>query len=238
MNTHNTTQTLNQKPIDTIVLDMDGTLYMLQRYGSKDKTSSYKKSELAEAVKKNAIVFLAEISGNNKEECQTVINELIATGISLSLYFKKNYLIERDVYFDRVWDIDPNGKIVSGHKWGELIVNLRCSGIKVFLLTSAPRIWQRKVFEVLNIQENNFNMVHTAENHLHKWEILEQIIKRKNPKTIISIGDQFESDIAPALERGCQATQVTNPQNTWKILNDILKQSKKDGCKTKTDNRY
>lgn len=232
MTAENYKEQLHLSSIKIVVLDMDGTLYNLIREDTEDEISGYKGSKLAQAVRENAIKFLSERTDTDEEQSTQIINDLITNHSPLSIFMQQNFNVSSEKYFDEIWNIDPKDIILSSHQWGNTIADLRDSGIEVILLTAAPRVWTKNVFSTLGLRVGDFENVFTAEQHFDKGEILDRIIADQNPRRIISIGDQYESDILPALERGCQIKQVNSPEDTWKILNDILDQTYQNETKT------
>ena len=99
------------------------------------------------------------------------------------------------------------------------MAELANQNIELILLTQAPQVWQKNVFAFLKLQ-NIFAEIHTGENYLHKTDIFPLIAQTRNPKTVLSIGDQLHTDITPAAEQGFHVFHVTSPKDLLKLINN------------------
>ncbi len=198
--------------IKTAIFDMDGTIYQLD--GDND---GFINSTLHKIIKRNTINYFSRKENISPEEAILLIQEINTKHSHMSLYVADHYHISRKDFFDQVWDIEPQGIVSNFRDSIEVLKELSKTGIELILVTQAPSIWQNKVFTLMGIQ-NVFKQVITAENFLNKTEVFPNIAKGLNPKTVIAIGDQLDSDIAPAQELGFYTFHVKSPNDLLKLL--------------------
>jgi hypothetical protein len=191
--------------IQTIIFDMDGTLYELD-----GKNNGYRGSTLEKRVLTNANNFVVKRLGCPPNKVGLVIRKGLKDTIGLSHFISKKYKISRPFYFQNVWNIDPNG-IVKNYKQSVKIVRkLALNKYRLILLTSAPRVWQKKVMQLLGIQ-SLFKKIYTKEEFNKKSDIFKHLSKVYEPKTILSVGNQFDTDIKPAKIVGMKSFLVSSP---------------------------
>ncbi|MEK7518150.1 MAG: hypothetical protein AAB583_06430 [Patescibacteria group bacterium] len=66
-----------------------------------------------------------------------------------------------------------------------------------------------------------FESIYTGEQFGHKGEILTLLAGRYKPENIISVGDQYQTDLEPAQKLGMRTFQAKNSKNLKQLL-DIL----------------
>ena len=203
---------LSEGKIKTIVFDMDGTIYQLD-----GDDNSFKNSSLHQKVKENTLKFFSEKEGVSKEEAQKIVDEINSKNIFPSTYAAEKYNITRKDFFDIVWNIDPNSIVTNYEEAIKVISEIAKMNIELILLTQAPRIWKNNVFAFLKINDI-FAETYTGEEYMHKTEMFPKIAKSRNPLTVLSIGDQIETDIAPAKEQGFYTFHVNSPKDLLKLI--------------------
>lgn len=196
------------------IFDMDGTLYQLD-----GENNGFSGSTLERSILENALRFVMEKEECSSADAEGIINEGIRNPIGLSKFLANRYSISRSDYFNRAWDINPEG-VVSYDQ--ELIDNLRQlvrrnPGTKYVLVSSAPAIWVGKVLEYLGIKDC-FELCITAEKFGSKDEVFRMFAVRYYPGSVISIGDQEKTDIIPAQKLGMTAYKVNGPSDTTKVI--------------------
>ncbi len=193
---------------------MDGTIYQLDGDGK-----SFGSSSLDKNVKANAINFFANQEQITTEQATELYDNLVKSKIWPSVYAAEKYSISRTDFFNIVWDINPNSIVINYEDAVKVIKELSQNGVELILLTQAPKIWQNKVFIMLGINDL-FSEIYTAENYIHKPEIYSEIKSKRDPQTILAIGDQLETDIVPAIEQGFHTFHVTSPNDLLQLIQD------------------
>lgn len=195
------------------LFDMDGTLY--QHDG---ENGTFKNSTLYKKVIENSIEFVI-----NKENCgfetasKLVQQALVTDTIGVSNFMAKRYGITRADFFDIVWNMDPEKIIKNPEIQVQTVNEIAKRGKRLFLLTGAPRVWMENVLKFLDLGEV-FERKFNGEMFGKKDEIFESLAKEFNPNTIISIGDQFETDLKPARALGMSIFEVKDPTDLQKLI--------------------
>lgn len=203
---------IREGKIKTIVFDMDGTIYQLD-----GENNGFKKSSLHKNVKQNTLRYFAEKEGVSPEEAQSIVDDINKLGVFPSVYAANKYKITRKDFFDNVWNIDPQAIVTNYQNAVEVITKLAEQNIELILLTQAPKIWQTNVLTFLNIN-NLFSTIRTGEEYMEKIEILTEISKTRQPHTVLAVGDQIETDIAPAKELGFHTFHVNSPNDLLQLV--------------------
>jgi FMN phosphatase YigB (HAD superfamily) len=153
-----------------------------------------------------------------KPEAETIIQEALNTDtIGISNFLAKRYGITRANYFDVAWNINPEDVVKNFETQQQVIKQLSGLQKRLFLLTGAPRVWMENVLRFLGL-ESDFDRKFNGEMFADKTEVFESLSKEFNPGKILSIGDQFESDLKPAAELGMQILQVKSPEDLKRLL--------------------
>lgn len=208
----NSSETNQEPKIQTIILDMDGTLYQLDGI-----ESGFKGSRLEKTIQDNVLSMVINREGFAQEEAQSLIDSLKSEHISFSSHFSERYGITRTDYFNQVWDIDP-AKIVSNFEVAVAVVKeLKQNNINLILLTQAPKIWQERVIRFLNL-EDVFCQTYSADDFFSKSEMFESLAATIDPQTMLSAGDQYRTDIEPAQALGIKGLLITSPGDLRLLL--------------------
>jgi len=200
--------------IKTTIFDMDGTIYQLD-----GDNNGFKNSSLHKKVKENTLKFFAEKEGVSQEEAQKIIDGINSKNVFPSTFAAERYNITRKDFFDEVWNIDPNSIVTNYEDAIKVISEIAKTDIEMILLSQAPRVWKNNVFAFLNINDI-FAEAYTGEEYMHKTEMFPKIAKSRNPLTVLSIGDQIETDITPAKEQGFYTFHVNSPKDLLKLIQD------------------
>lgn len=191
---------------------MDGTLYQLDGEGG-----TFKNSTLFKTVILNSVQFVQNKEAINKEVAEEIIKEALKDSIGISNILSKRYGITRASYFDVAWNIDPK-KVIKNFEGPKLAIpKLKRNGKRLFLLTAAPRVWMENVIKELGL-ESEFERKINGEMFGKKDEVFESLAKEFDPRTITSIGDQFETDLKPAIRLGMSIFKIDNPTDFFKFI--------------------
>ena len=200
---------------DVYIFDMDGTLYQLD--GERNRFSG---SSLEKAVLENAKRFIIQMEVVSDEIAEEILRAALQDEIGISRFLFNRYGITRTDYFNTVWNLDPEGKVVNFERSVRAIkaIKEQCPSCKLVLLTSAPKVWAEKVLTFLGLS-NDFELVYSGEQFGKKDEVFAMIIGRYKGN-ITSIGDQNETDILPAKRLGMDSLLVTTPDDLELLLID------------------
>jgi HAD superfamily hydrolase (TIGR01549 family) len=189
------------------IFDMDGTLYRFDKGRGQEFTASRFYSDL----KNNVYGFFMARRGMDREQAITEyerIKDKYKGEISLGV--EAEYRIDRYGFFVETWGtLDPAEYIEANEALPEVLNALRG---KIALLTAAPLVWAVKVLAHLNLEEAFGDVVYTGEPDLRKPnpQAFQQIADDFGVEVsqVFSIGDQEESDIAPAQAIGMRTVRV------------------------------
>lgn len=194
------------------IFDMDGTLYK-----HDGDAGTFKNSSLHKKVILNSLQFVLQKEGGSVQVAQEIIDQGLKDSIGISNVLSKRYGINRSDYFDITWNINPKEIIKEFEIQRDTVLKLNKLGKRLFLLTGAPKVWMENVMAELDLNEI-FERKFNGEMFGKKDEIFELLAKEFDPKTILSIGDQFDSDLAPAQNLGMNIFQVTDPRDLLKLI--------------------
>lgn len=199
------------KYTEIIVFDMDGTLYQLD-----GENGTFKNSTLFNNVIANSIEFVMTKEGCERPLAEKLIELGLKDDIGISNTLSKRYGISRSEYFDIAWNIDPK-KVI--HDFGTSVATikkLKSDGKMLILLTAAPRVWMENVITELGLVDH-FERKYNGEMFETKNQIFETLVKEFGSNTILSVGDQFETDLAPAQKLGIGIFQVKRPEDLLRL---------------------
>jgi len=202
-----------------VVFDMDGTLYQLD--GEKN---GYSGSTLENKVLDKALKFIIAREKCSEIEAEKIRSLGLVDQVGLSAYLAQRYNITRREYFDDVWNLDPKEIIQDYEPSVATISRLTNPNVKLVLLTSAPRVWAKRVLEYLGL-ESRFESFYTGEDFDIKDDVFKMLSQRYSPGNVISVGDQQTTDILPAQAYGLSTLLIQKPTDVSKILEMLDTQS-------------
>ena len=213
-----------ERPV--LIADMDGTLQLLLQEDETLESAGWQGSKLRAAVNANLLSYVMRMDVEKKKnlnisdrEAARIVAEAKAYGRGLSAYFVDRYGVTRSEYFEIVWDIQPEGIIdvedfVAITALRKYIKERRdVDNPRLILLTAAPKIWAERVIKYLGA-EDLFEVIRTGETYGEKDEIFRILAGKYKVKRIITIGDQQDTDIDPAVNLGMTGIKVDGPKDT------------------------
>lgn len=196
-----------------LIFDMDGTLY--QQDGDN---GTFTNSSLFKKVMENSAKFVINRERCTKKRAEELVQKALVTDtIGISSFMADRYGITRAEFFDVVWNIDP-AKILRGFNTQKKIIKkLKANDLRLFLLTGAPRIWMENVLNFLGII-NLFERKYNGEMFGKKDEIFNKLVNEFDPKCLLSIGDQFDSDLKPAQDLKIAILEIKKPNDLLQLI--------------------
>lgn len=198
---------MNLKGIDVVIFDLDGTLYQLD---GDDNT--IKNSTLIKIVQNNSIDFVIKREEILREQAEKIIEEAMKDEIGISAFLSRRYGITREEYFRDAWNINPEVVLLNHENTTNIIRRLKKQKKNLILLTAAPAVWRDNVLKYLEITDC-FCQLFSGENFRSKQEIFEKLSLDFSPGSILSVGDQYLTDIEPASNLGMRTFEVKNPMD-------------------------
>lgn len=198
---------MNLKGIDVVIFDLDGTLYQLD---GDDNT--IKNSTLIKIVQNNSIDFVIKREEILREQAEKIIEEAMKDEIGISAFLSRRYGITREEYFRDAWNINPEVVLLNHENTTNIIRRLKKQKKNLILLTAAPAVWRDNVLKYLEITDC-FSQLFSGENFRSKQEIFEKLSLDFSPGSILSVGDQYLTDIEPASNLGMRTFEVKNPMD-------------------------
>ncbi len=198
--------------LEIYIFDMDGTLYELD-----GDEGSFSGSSLMNRVIANSIDFVSQKEDCGLYKARKIIEEAMRDKVGISNVLSQKYGITRQDVFGNTWNIDPKNIIKQSSDATNTILKLKQSNKRLFLLTGAPKIWMNNVLNELNLT-SIFERKISGENFQRKEEIFESLVNEFEPDSMISIGDQIQTDIIPAAKFGINTFLVTKPGDLLKLI--------------------
>ena len=200
------------KEQNRFIFDMDGTLYQFD----KGQRQTFTASRFYTDLRNNVYSFFMARQGISSEEAMAEyerIKEQYNGEVSLGV--EAEFGIDRYEFFENTWNFNPEGYIEKDKDLPEMLDQLKG---RVALLTAAPRVWAVNVLAYLDIDNAFEGRLYTGEPDDRKPNprVFQRIADDFSvPATsVFSIGDQEESDIAPAKSLGMKAVLIGSSQNT------------------------
>lgn len=181
-----------------LILDLDGTLYRLR---SPDGT--FDRSDFNVALQRRAVAFIGRHLQVTPRAAQRIFAEARQHG-NVSMALEQRYSIDRYDWFADVWNLDPADFIAPAA--ADLADRLRQFAGQCVVLTAGPRIWATAALRYLGIAEVLGGRLITGEPDIRKPDLAvfrqaARLLARR-PDSLVSIGDQHHTDIAPARQLG------------------------------------
>ena len=196
---------------------MDGTLYTMN-----EVNNIYKGSLLEANILKNCINFVAKKENISVEKASEIVHDFYKDDENLSVFLSQRYNISRQEYFENVWDVHPEN-IFAKKDVADIVYAVKENVEKIVLISSSPKIWVYRVLKYLDVFDK-FERIYTAEDALAKADIYRSYIGKFKPSEMLSVGDQYHSDIAPAREMGMNAIQVFRIREDLERALDFVRQ--------------
>jgi len=188
-----------------LIFDVDGTLYQFPG-------GSFSNSPLKKLVRENVLLLIQKHLSVTAQKSLDIFNKIENKyGETLSIGFEKEFGINRNEYFNFVWNIPANLVLKKDPTLRPLFLNLQKS-FTLLVLTDAPRTWILNVLNYLDIIDLFEDNIITGESNIRKefGNAFENILKIKKikPEDCLSIGDQEKTDIIPAKQLGIKTIYI------------------------------
>lgn len=202
-----------------VILDMDGTIYPLDGENAGFKNSS-KERHLTESF----VDFIQSHEPDlSREQALSIFQTSLLDKIGPSVFFAHRYSLNRADIFSAIWNkLNPN--VIVGQANSDVertLMNIRQEACILLLLTAAPAIWQKTVFDHLHISNLEFDDVMTTEDFLTKEDFFSQLALASGDLHVTSVGDTAHSDIEPAQKMGFSTIHI-NGHTSFEEVPELL----------------
>jgi len=205
-----------------LIFDMDGTLYTF-------KEGSFSKSVLRKKVLENASHYIAKKLNKSKSETRDILEYIeVKYGEDISLALEKEYGINKNDYFNVVWNISAKGIVKRKPRLREFLLKIR-EKYSYALVSDAPIIWMMNVLKELDVEDIFKNKIYSGEGRLRKvfgnslqFVASELMFK---PENCIVVGDQENTDIVQAKNNGMLAVLISEHEKITEadyVIKDIF----------------
>lgn len=200
------------KKAEGIIFDMDGCLYSFD----KGTSQTFGQSQFSRELHRNIVAFFQNRFELDPEEALKSYRDFSRRfNGEISLGLEQECDVSRGEYFAATWNINPQ-KFVE--RYERLIPALGRLSIRRGLLSAAPRIWVDKVLNHLDVKDLFEPAIFSGDPNIRKPhpEAFLQVARFWGvpPESLISIGDQEETDILPAKQLGMATVRVGKDSET------------------------
>ncbi len=205
-----------------IIFDMDGTLYSF-------KEGSFNKSGLRKKILNNAKLYITKNLYKSKEEAKVILEYIEKKyGEDISIALEKEFGIDKNNYFNIVWNIPAKGIVAKNSRLRKFLLGLKTK-YSCAIVSDAPIIWINNVLKELNIKDIFKDNIYSGEGKIRKkfgnsFQFVASELKF-NPKNCIVVGDQEDTDVIQAKKNGMTAVLVSDKKRLTKadyIINNIF----------------
>ncbi len=198
------------KKIETVVFDMDGTLYNFP------DGATFTQTPFGQAIGRNVERFIGQEFELDEAAAQERATELsVQFNGEMSLGLEQTFGIDRMRFFAETWDLDPREFIVGRPDLRTALESIDSAELRV--LSAAPRIWVDRALGFLGVLDMFEDRIFTGEPDIRKPlpEAFRRAIGAKvvDPARTVSIGDQEHTDILPARLVGMKTVRIA-PKGT------------------------
>jgi FMN phosphatase YigB (HAD superfamily) len=192
--------------IGFVILDMDGTLFVLGGEGKKTMTSD------PQYINRTRQFIMNHEVVEDESEANCILASVRGEDGGVSLGLSERYNIPRKEVRHFVWDMDLEGIVKNFELQVQAVRMLAAQGKTMILLTSAPPIWTEKVLNYLNLTDV-FRRRYDGDMYPEKKDAFRYLARKFDPAHTVSIGDQMDTDIIPAHNVGMHVFLVTSPES-------------------------
>ncbi len=170
-----------------ILFDMDWTLYSFDNW-------KHKWSKLEKQVEKNAFNLLQILS--KKNDCIKIFNQIKKDyWESFSIAFEKIFWLEKQKYFENVWDINPKWLIDNNRNVVDVFSYLKWLWFELYIVSESPLIWINRVLTFLQVN-NLLSWIYSWQWNERKsnWLLYNKVVN-EIWTWYFMIWDQIDSDV-------------------------------------------
>lgn len=201
---------------------MDGTLYNF-------KEGSFNQSRLRKKVLENAKLYIAKSLNKSNTEAENILKYIEEKyGEDISVALEKEFGIDRNTYFNVVWNVPAKGIVEKNSRLRKFLLELGME-YGYALVTDAPIVWVNNVLEALGIRDVFEGRIYSGEGSIRKgfgdsfqFVASELMFELEN---CIVVGDQEDTDIVQAKKNGMIAVLVANqakPTEADYVIRDVF----------------
>lgn len=207
------------RKIETVVFDMDGTLYNFP------DGATFTQTPFGQAIGRNVERFIGQEFELDEVAAQKRAAELSAQfDGEMSLGLEQTFGVDRMRFFAETWDLDPAEFVVGRPDLRATLESVDTAELRV--LSAAPRIWVDRVLGFLGIADVFEGRIFTGEPDIRKPspEAFRRALGEKaiDPSLSLSIGDQEKTDIVPARAIGMKTIRIA-PEGTESSADFVVK---------------
>jgi len=157
-------------------------------------------------VQRNAIAYIASRLSKSRQEAKKILTGiLVRYGEHISLGVEQEFGLDRNDYFQTVWDIPARLVVSKERKLRQSLLALK-RRYRLAVVSDAPSVWIKNVLDELGISDIFRDNIFSGEGNERKGTqaAFPRIIKSLGlkPSQVISVGDQEDTDIIPAKNLG------------------------------------
>jgi FMN phosphatase YigB (HAD superfamily) len=199
--------------IDTMVIDLDGTLYINKDGGGMTATKMNPEYYLC------TVHYIMAREGVSEKKAWTILPSVIGEGGGTSRGLSLRYHVDRNQARNDIWGSMDPAKVI-----GEFAPNIdalrifAARNVRLIELTSAPKVWRENANAHMGITDI-FTACYDADTFPEKKDAFPQLASMFGPPSrMVSIGNQMETDIVPAHYAGMRIYHVTQERTLQDLV--------------------
>lgn len=130
--------------MNKILFDMDGTLYWFENW-------QYRWSNLEKQIEENAFQLL-QVLDQTSDPTKKFLGIKEEYGEDFSLAYEELFWLDKQQFFETVWDVKPELFINDNRGALNLFEYLKKNWFDIYVLSESPKIWIKRVLTFLNVK--------------------------------------------------------------------------------------